>query len=267
MSSQPVVVFLDSGKGGLPYLKDYHRHNQSQSLIYVADTASFPYGLKDKAELCHILQRTIERIVMRLNPALIVLACNTASVTALTWLRQRISVPLVGVVPAVKSASAKSSAGKIGLLVTERTATGNYLHDLIGQFAADQAVITVIASDIVNYIEHHATSLSITPSPEINTLIKNTLQEFTQAGTDTIILGCTHFLYIADLLKTHLEGTITVIDSRKGVTNRIKQLTASLPTQPVYNKKRPPICHTTSTISPSLKKLLAHCDIRYEGIL
>lgn len=267
MSGQQSIVFLDSGKGGLPYLMDYQKHDQSRSLIYVADTATFPYGMKDQAELCNTLHRTIERIIAHINPALIVLACNTASVTALKWLRQRISIPLVGVVPAVKPASAQTTHGHIGLLVTERTATGDYLHDLIGQFASDRVVITVIASDIVKYVEDHATTLSLSSSPKIAALIRDALDEFSRSAVDTIVLGCTHFLYIASLLREQIKQSVAIIDSRAGITNRISQLAAPFSSQSAGTKARAPLCHTTADISPSFEQLLTNCNIRYAGIL
>lgn len=246
---------------------DYQQHDQSRSLVYIADTATFPYGMKDKTALCHALHNTIKRIITNINPALIVLACNTASVTALRWLRQRISIPLVGVVPAVKPASAQTTAGKIGLLVTERTATGDYLHDLIGQFASDRVVVTVVASDIVKYVEDNATSLSLHSSPVINELIRNVLDEFSQSAVDTIVLGCTHFLYIADLLRKQLEQPIAIIDSRAGVTSRIYQLATPIPTRSVHTTAQPLLCHTTETISPSFERLLENCNIHYAGLL
>lgn len=267
MSNQPSIVFLDSGKGGLPYLMHYRQHDQSRPLIYVADNALFPYGMKDKNELCHELHNTIKKIITHINPALIVLACNTASVTALKWLRQRVSIPLVGVVPAVKPASAQTTGGRIGLLVTERTATGDYLHDLIGQFASDHEVVTVVASDMVKYIEDHATSLSVPSSPAINVLIRDVLSEFAASNIDTIVLGCTHFLYVADLLQAQIKHPMAVIDSRSGVTNRIRQLAKPLPTQSVHSKTHPPTCYMTTDSSPSFEKLLTNCNIHYAGTL
>lgn len=273
------MVFLDSGKGGVPYLMAYREHDQSQELVYVADTATFPYGVKESSELCHSLRTTIERVIDRFDPRLIVLACNTASVTALKWLRQHISTPLVGVVPAVKPASTQTTAGRIGLLVTERTATGDYLHDLIGQFAADRIVITVVAGRIVKYVETHATSTSLSSSPVIDKLIREVLDEFASANVDTLVLGCTHFLYIADLLRAHTTTTttpLTIIDSRAGVTARIRQLlsasasaSASSPPAPSTAVAAPPFCYTTTIppISQSLQQLLVNCNIRYDGML
>ena len=267
MSSQSCVVFVDSGKGGLPYFMDYHTHDRSRTLIYIADNAAFPYGTKDSVELCHSLLQTIRRIIERFDPMLIVLACNTASVTALKWLRRRISTPLVGVVPAVKPASAQTTVGKIGLLVTERTAVGDYLHDLIGQFAADRVVITVVANDIVTYVEDNAVSLTVDSSPAIDALIDKALAEFAQFDVDTLVLGCTHFVYIVDLLRKKIDRPMAVIDSRAGVVSRIRQLTKRVP---VLQKRHAdiPMCYTTSaSISLSFGQLLQRCNMIYQGML
>lgn len=270
MSGNPCVVFLDSGKGGIPYLMGYRPYAHARTLVYVADTAEFPYGMKSSGELRHLLRERVQHIIDRFSPEAIVLACNTASVTALTWLRQRVSTPLIGVVPAVKPASAQTVNEHIGLLVTERTATGEYLHDLIGQFASDRVVVTVVASDIVKYVENHAVSLSLSASPGIDALIQKVLNEFSDADIDTLVLGCTHFVYIADLLRKHLPATstINIIDSLSGVIGRIRVLVKDMPGSSEKAKRQVPVCHTTTVdLSPTFRQLLDTCGIRYAGML
>ena len=263
------IVFLDSGKGGLPYLMNYRKQNCAHKLIYIADTASFPYGTKDSTQLCQILDSTVERIIARFSPALIVLACNTASVTALKWLRRRFQTPFVGVVPAIKPASAHNTTGAIGLLVTERTAAGNYIHDLIGQFAADDSVVIVAAGDIVQYIEAKAHTLTVTPSPEIDVILNNALDEFSHNSVTTLVLGCTHFVYLIELLQQKTGKKITVIDSRTGVTKRIQEITKNMYLTKTQTSQISSVdCYsTTDIISYSFTKLLTHCNIRYSGIL
>jgi len=272
MITDAPIVFLDSGKGGLPYLLAYRERTRLHKLIYVADTASFPYGVKDGTELRQILRRALEKIAMRFNPSLIVLACNTASVTALKWLRRHFTIPLVGVVPAVKLAALHKSGGNIGLLVTERTATGEYLHDLIGQFAHNRVVVTVAAGDMVQYIEREATSLTMhAGSGALNGIVAAALDEFKRADVSVVVLGCTHFIYILDLLRANSEKKLTIIDSRAGVVNRISDLMREI--SPPIERGHAAHPHTTECyttgdlLSHSFSTLLIECSIEYCGTL
>ncbi|MCL2411354.1 MAG: glutamate racemase, partial [Treponema sp.] len=83
------VVFIDSGIGGLPYCVDFHKKNPDEEICYIADTKNFPYGPRDKDELAAILTALAEKLLITVNPKIIVLACNTATIAALPLLRTR----------------------------------------------------------------------------------------------------------------------------------------------------------------------------------
>ena len=98
-------AFIDSGTGGLPYMCYLNEKCPSASCIYVADAQNFPYGEKSTDEICTCVTQLCEKIISRFSPKVIVLACNTMSVTALSVLRSKFDVSFIGTVPAIKLAS------------------------------------------------------------------------------------------------------------------------------------------------------------------
>jgi glutamate racemase len=132
MNSRP-VLFLDSGIGGIPYCRRFQENNPQEALCYLADRLHFPYGTRNQKDLVLILTTLVEKLVKTVDPKIIVLACNTATVSALAELRQCFpGLPFVGTVPAVKPAMLASKTGTIGVLGTERTIEDPYIRRLAG---------------------------------------------------------------------------------------------------------------------------------------
>ena len=114
-------VFLDSGIGGLPYFRYFHEKAPYAPAAYVADLEHFPYGEKTREEVIRYAIGVTEKIIARLNPAMIIVVCNTMSTAALDALRQTFPIPFVGTVPAVKVAAEVSANKHIGIIATART--------------------------------------------------------------------------------------------------------------------------------------------------
>ncbi|MBN1647425.1 MAG: glutamate racemase [Spirochaetales bacterium] len=207
------VVFIDSGIGGLPYHEHFREKLPLQDTVYFADTANFPYGTKTEHEINNALGDAITKIINQCNPALVVVACNTMSVTSLAFLRSKFSVPFVGVVPAIKPAALNSPSGKIGVLATAKTIETPYLDNLIEDFASDCIVERYGDPDIVTIVEH---SDSI-PAAQKELVLKKIADYFSVHPVDSLILACTHFIHIADDLQRVLGPGIQIIDSRAGV--------------------------------------------------
>src|SRR5689334_10949070 len=129
----PIGVF-DSGVGGLTILTALQRALPQENFIYIGDTAHCPYGTRSEAEVIDLSLRACRFLVQR-DVKLIVVACNTASQSALNILRATYSVPFVGVVPAVKPAARITKSGRIGVIATNQAARAAYLQQLIDHFA------------------------------------------------------------------------------------------------------------------------------------
>jgi glutamate racemase len=187
----------------------------------VADTEPFPYGEKTRDEVIRYSVATAGRLLSRFSPEVVIVACNTISVAALESLRAAYDIPIVGTVPAIKLASARSKRRKIGLLATERTVRDPYTDALIRDFAPDCEVVRIGDSELIARIErdlitagHDERLRAVTPSVE----------RFLDAGVDAIVLACTHFLHVDAEIREAAGPGVEIIDSREGVVHQAMRL-------------------------------------------
>jgi len=218
MNNKP-VLFLDSGIGGIPYCRDFLKRNECETVYYLADRENFPYGPRKKEEITSILISLTEKLINKINPKLAVIACNTASVSALSPLRQNFpQLPFVGTVPAIKPAVNACKSGKIGVLGTERT-----IQDIsaINPANSNCEISGVAAPELVEFVEKKFDGADEKEKTEI---VKKYINIFSARGIDTLVLGCTHFLYLLDEFRREAEPQIKIFDSLEGITNRIEFL-------------------------------------------
>jgi len=219
------IVFIDSGIGGIPYCSHFLGRNPGARIVYLADRLHFPYGKIEKTELIEILKNLTARIVNIINPKIIVLACNTATIAALADLRTRFpDLPFVGTVPAVKPAALASKTGKIGVLGTELTIKQPYIRELAAKFGNGE-IHGIAAPELVEFVENGFNSAS---ADEKKALVAGYLNRFRAEGVDTLVLGCTHFLFLLDEFQRGAAPDITVFDSVTGISKRIESLLKEL---------------------------------------
>ena len=124
------LLFFDSGVGGLSVLGPTRALLPTAPIVYVADSAAFPYGTRSEAEIAARVPALLGRLTERFRPRLAVIACNTASTIALPFVRAALDIPVVGTVPAIKPAAEQSRTRVIGVLGTEATVRQPYVDDL-----------------------------------------------------------------------------------------------------------------------------------------
>lgn len=210
-------VFIDSGIGGLPYLRHLKELEPQSSCAYVADTKHFPYGEKTLEEVIEYTEDLVKKIIEKLKPSVIIIACNTMTVSALSHLRKKFDIPFVGTVPAIKPAALTSKNKKIAVLATERTVNDIYVQNLIEEFGADCKFFMRADSVLVSKIENTLLSGN---AEDKKAGIRPAVEFFKSAGTDTAVLGCTHFLHLRDEFKSECEPDIKIVDSLDGVVNQ-----------------------------------------------
>ena len=186
------VLFFDSGVGGLSVFKDVQHVNPEIETYFLFDNAWFPYGQKDDKALIERIDTVIAKAVERFSFSAIVVACNTASTIALPTLRKHHTLPIVGVVPAVKPAAMLSQKGIIGLLATPATVRRQYTRRLIDDFARNCEVIAVGDVSLATIAEQKMTTGKVNLDE-----IANALKPFTELEEDkqpdVVVLGCTHY--------------------------------------------------------------------------
>lgn len=220
MDNRPIAV-VDSGIGGLPYLSWIQENLPQETLIYLADRKNFPYGEKTEDGVRQAVLSAVDKLVKLHQPKLLVVACNTASVVALEAIRAAFPGPVVGVVPAVKTAAQQSRNGVVGVLATQRTIAGPYLRQLIAEYAAQTRTVCLGASDIVTHVEEDYLNPDLANRRRI---LGAWAEELKREGVDTVVLGCTHFLHVTEDLRRELGPSIAIVDSRDGVGRRVRTL-------------------------------------------
>jgi len=219
MSNNRSVLFIDSGMGGLPYCVDFSKNNPIEEVCYLADTQNFPYGPREKEELTSILILLTEKLLKTVNPKLIVLACNTATISALASLRLRFpELPFVGTVPALKPAAKVSGSGKVGVLGTERT-----IEDIRSLNLVDAAceIYGIAAPELVEFVERRFDKAD---ENEKKQTAKKYIELFRAECVDSLVLGCTHFLFLLEEFRQEAAPDIAVFDSLEGITKRVEFL-------------------------------------------
>lgn len=216
MDSRPVGMF-DSGVGGLSVLQAFQQIAPAEDVLYFADTAWFPYGPRPAAEVRKrsfaITQRLIQSRVK-----LIVVACNTASAAAVADLRQAFDVPFVGMVPGVKPAAMQSRSRRVVILATEGTLDGELYSRVVEDFGRGATIASVAGSGLARLVEDgHA------GSEASRAALRRILAPEIQAGADTVVLGCTHYHFLAADIEHEFPG-VTIVDTSEAVARRAVQV-------------------------------------------
>ncbi|XOD70271.1 MAG: glutamate racemase [Sodalis sp. (in: enterobacteria)] len=217
LTKQPTILICDSGVGGLSIYHEIRQTFPDANYLYVFDNEAFPYGEKSEQ---FIIKRILAIVgaIWRLHKLdLIILACNTASTISLPALRKRYFCPIIGVVPAIKSAAELTRNGIIGLLATRATIKHSYTRDLIKLFSGNCKVMQLGMGELVNLAEAKLHG-KIIPLSILSKLLHPLLMA--KDPPDTIVLGCTHFPLLRQELQTVLlEGT-KLVDSGKAIAKR-----------------------------------------------
>lgn len=217
-------AFLDSGVGGLPYLKYLKEKCPDANCVYIADTKNFPYGEKNDSDILKNSCECVKKIIAKWSPNAIVIACNTISVVALDIFRKIfLDTKFIGTVPAIKPAALLTKTHKIGLLATNKTVENSYTKDLEMKFAADCKIICRGDPELISFIEKKY--FSATDKERINA-VRPAVDFFKENDCDVIVLACTHFLNMADYIQKCAGNSIKVIDSRDGVARHALELEA-----------------------------------------
>jgi glutamate racemase len=217
-SARPLLIF-DSGVGGLSVLRPIRALLPAAPIVYVADSAGYPYGTRPAAEIEARVPALLGRLAERFDPELIVIACNTASTIALDAVRAALDLPIVGTVPAIKPAASVSKTRTIGVLGTEATVRQPYVDRLAAQFAADCTILRHGSAELVDLAE-----AKLRGEPADAAVCRRALDGlFWQPGgdaIDTIVLACTHFPLVAEELAAAGPRAVTFVDGKEGIARR-----------------------------------------------
>jgi glutamate racemase len=214
-----VIGVFDSGFGGLSVLDAIAQLLPRADLTYLADTAHVPYGDKpDEFITGRVL--AIGRHLAAQGCDLIVVACNTATTTAIQALRDHLpGVPIVGVEPGVKPAAQASQAKHIAVLATEATANSKRLAHLIATHAAHVRVDVVPCPGWATHVE------TLKPfTGEFRAEVAEKIRPLLAAGVDRIVLGCTHYAFLKPIIQPLLDKPVELVDVAEAVARQVVRL-------------------------------------------
>jgi len=218
MNTRPIGIF-DSGSGGLTVWKSITVLLPHESTIYIGDHAYTPYGEKTKDFIRKRVIRSL-RFLLSKNVKIIVIACNAATVSGIDYFRKQFQdIPIVGVVPVVKTAADKTKTGKFAVLSTLYTAKSQYQKKLISTFAPGCCVYSLGNTELIRLIEEGRKD-----SPEVALLLENVLRPVLAKHIDVLALGCTHFPFLRIFIENIVGKSVMVLDSGQAVARQVKHI-------------------------------------------
>jgi glutamate racemase len=212
----PIGIF-DSGVGGLSILSGLRELLPHENLLYLADTRHAPYGPKGAA---FIRDRSFAIVDFLLAQGVkaVVVACNTATAAAIAALRARYTIPLIGVEPAVKPAAALSRRGIVGVLATSGTIASDKFISLQDRFTAQVQIVTRACPGLVELIE-----ASRFDPEAIKALLRDFTAPLREMHADVLVLGCTHYSLIRELIQEVMGAEVRVIDAGLAVARETRR--------------------------------------------
>ena len=257
--NQPIGI-IDSGVGGLTVASVLVKKLPKEPVIYLGDSINCPYGDKTQEEILQLSKTMIDFLLTK-NIKLLVVACNTITVSAIDQLRKAYpALPIVGIVPVLKTAAEKTRSGRIGVFATKATADSQYQRDLINRFARDSEVLSVGSSTLVPLIEKR-------DFDGVDEVLAKELEEFKSTGIDTLALGCSHFPLISEKIQRILPQ-VKILDSADAVTRQVERI---LKNNDILSDEKKSVYHffttgDTETMKYFIDRLFGKIDYKAEKV-
>ena len=208
LSEKPIGIF-DSGLGGLTVVKAVLQNMPYENIVYLGDSLNVPYGDKTSGQITEFAFKNTE-FLLKNNVKAIAIACNTADATSRRELAQCYTLPIIGVIgPASEKAARLTRNKKVGVIATATAVKSGAYERTVKSYLADCEVFSVPAPKLVPLVE----AGKITKNDrEMVEALEEYLQPLVQKGIDTLILGCTHYPLVYDLVKDILPD-INIVSS------------------------------------------------------
>ena len=215
MSDSPIGIF-DSGFGGLTVARAVMDQLPHEPVLYLADTARYPYGQKSIADVRKFALESLDHLVDVGGVKLLVIACNSASAAVLRDARERYAVPVVEVIlPATRRAVAATRSGQVGVICTRATATSQAYEDAFAA-APHVSLHTQACPRFVEFVER-----GVTGGTELLAAAHEYLDPLTAAGIDTLVLGCTHYPLLTGVISYVMGSSVTLVSSAEETANDV----------------------------------------------
>ena len=217
--SKKAIGFIDSGVGGLTVVKQAIKQLPNESIYYLGDSARCPYGPRPKEE---VIQYTWEmtQFLLKKDIKMLVIACNTATAAALDVIRDRVDIPVIGVInPGSRAAIKHSKNERIAVIGTKGTINSDVYKQTIKDKDKGISVISMSCPKFVPLVESNQYNGSIAKK-----VVAETLKPLLKESIDTLILGCTHYPLLTPLIQNVMGPCVTLIDSGAETVSEVSTL-------------------------------------------
>lgn len=220
---RPLGMF-DSGFGGLTVARAVMDLAPQEDLVYLGDTGRYPYGPRSLEDVRCFSRQIAEYLVDQHEIKLLVVACNTATAAALPSLRSELEIPVVGVVnPGVRAVVAASQSGHLGVIGTIGTIDSGVYERSLAAVAPEATVTTCACPGFVEFVER-----GVTDGREVEILARRLLAPVIDADVDALLLGCTHYPYLARVLADVVGRRVVLVSSADETAFAVTDLLADL---------------------------------------
>ena len=216
---QQAIAILDSGVGGLTVVKEIMRQLPREKILYFGDTARTPYGPRPAEEVI-CFTREIVDYLLQYQPKMIVIACNTATAVALADIRSHVDIPVVGVInPGARAAIGRSKTGVIGVIGTEGTIRSGAYEAALKLLSPRVEVVSKACPEFVTLVEDGNFR-----SEETLRIVSESLAPIKREMMDCLILGCTHYPFLADTISEVMGPEVSLISSAEETAREVSTI-------------------------------------------
>ena len=223
----PIGMF-DSGFGGLTVARAVIDLLPAEDLVYIGDTGRYPYGPRPLGEVRDFAVQIADRLVDEHGVKMLVVACNTAAAAALAELEERCPVPVIGVIePGVRSLISATRNGRIGVIGTVGTVRSGAYQEAVTEAGADVELSCSACPGFVEFVERGEFD-----SDQVIVLAERLLSPMAEAGIDTLLLGCTHYPYLARTIADVMGREVVLVSSADETAFEVRRLIEEAATGP-----------------------------------
>ncbi|MGL6343987.1 MAG: glutamate racemase [Waterburya sp.] len=199
------IGLFDSGVGGLTVLREMYRQMPTESLLYFADSARFPYGTRSPEEILQFVREILDWMCSQ-KVKMIIMACNTCSALALEIVRKEYDIPILGVIFSGAKAAVKHGQ-RIGVIATPATAKSHAYRQAIQEINPQTQVWEIPCPEFVHLIEQNLLYTDYTQQ-----IAQEYLSPLLRKNIDTLIYGCTHYRHLDKTIRNLLPNSVKIID-------------------------------------------------------
>ncbi|PYI56149.1 glutamate racemase [Paenibacillus flagellatus] len=216
---QRAIAILDSGVGGLTVAKEVMRQLPQEEIIYFGDNARAPYGPRAADEVMEFTEQIVGYL-LQFQPKMIVIACNTATAIALQRIRSQVDIPVVGVIhPGARAAIKKTKNGCVGVIGTENTIRSGAYQQALQSISPTIQVVSLACPKLVPLVENR-----MFRSEEARQVVAESLRPLANSPIDCLILGCTHYPFLAPALSEVVGPRVSLISSADETAREISAI-------------------------------------------